>query len=190
MKKRMTALLLAAMLATLLLAGCGSTAGQTDAQDSSSASNSDVGGAAAGSAQTDDTQDDAQDDAAGNGAAAQDDSAPSGGTAQSGDSAQSTGGQDELSTLSQKVTDTVAAADAATPSGSRDADRTLFMEHKMALDSLDRELDAYEDALEAQYRSGQLSFDAFRTEDIEVERLEDNLDDAEDRLEDRFGMDD
>lgn len=186
MKKRMTALLLAAMLATLLLAGCGSTAGQTDAQDSSSASNSDVGGAAAGSAQTDDTQD----DAAGNGAAAQDDSAPSGGTAQSGDSAQSTGGQDELSTLSQKVTDAVAAADAATPSGSRDADRTLFMEHKMALDSLDRELDAYEDALEAQYRSGQLSFDAFRTEDIEVERLEDNLDDAEDRLEDRFGMDD
>ncbi|HIV69232.1 MAG TPA: hypothetical protein IAA32_10275 [Candidatus Butyricicoccus stercorigallinarum] len=184
MKKRMTALLLAAMLATLLLAGCGSTAGQTDAQDSSSASNSDVGGAAAGSAQTDDTQDDAQDDAAGNGAAAQDDTAPSGGTAQS------TGGQDELSTLSQKVTDAVAAADAATPSGSRDADRTLFMEHKMALDSLDRELDAYEDALEAQYRSGQLSFDAFRTEDIEVERLEDNLDDAEDRLEDRFGMDD
>ena len=88
------------------------------------------------------------------------------------------------------MTDTVASADAAQPSGSRDADRELFFQHTAALDALEREIDAYEDALEAQYARGELTFEEFRKLDREADALEDKLDEAEDRLETRFGIDD
>ena len=58
------------------------------------------------------------------------------------------------------------------------------------LDALDREIDAYDDALEAQYARGELTFEEFRKLDRQAEDLEDKLDAAEDRLESRFGMDD
>lgn len=96
----------------------------------------------------------------------------------------------DLDTLSKKVSDAVAAADAAAPTGTADTDRKLFFEQKTALDTLDRELDTYEDNLEAQYRQGTLSYTDFRKQDREIEKLEDSLDDAEDRLENRFGIDD
>ena len=96
----------------------------------------------------------------------------------------------DFDTLSQKVADAVANADAAKPTGTAEESRSLFFERKTALDALDRELDAYEDALEAQYRNGTLNYADFRKQDREVEKLEDALDDAEDRLENRFGIDD
>lgn len=99
-------------------------------------------------------------------------------------------GANDFDTLSKKVADAVAEADAAKPTGTAEENRKLFFEQKTALDALDRELDIYEDNLEAQYRQGALNYTDFRKQDLEVEKLEDNLDDAEDRLENRFGIDD
>lgn len=177
MKKRMILLLSLVGMAAFLLTGCGNSTNQNG--------------------QTDDTQQQEiietdqtnySDDTTGSGNDAADDGAntddtqnnTTAGTTQTGD----------IDTLTQKINDAVAAADAAQPSGTRDDDIDLFMEHKYALEALDRELDTFEDDLERQYRNNEINYEDFRTRDAEIERLEDSLDDAEDRLEDRFRMDD
>ena len=116
--------------------------------------------------------------------------APDNSTDPTADTAAQDDTSNDFDTLSSKVSDAVAKADAAQPSGTIDENRSLFFTHKTTLDALDRELDAYEDALEAQYRGGTLDYTDFRKQDREIEKLEDALDDAEDRLEDRFGIDD
>jgi outer membrane murein-binding lipoprotein Lpp len=97
---------------------------------------------------------------------------------------------DTLDALTEKVQKAVQNADAATASGSLNERISVFFEHKTALDALDRELDALEDDFEAQYRSGSLRYEDFRTRDRKIEDLEESLDDAEDRLENRFALDD
>ena len=97
---------------------------------------------------------------------------------------------DDFDTLSQKIADAIAAADTAQPSGTAEENHSLFFTHKTTLDALDRELNAYEDNLETQYQNGTLNYTNFRQQDREVEKLEDDLDNAEDRLENRFGIDD
>ncbi len=169
MKKRMVLLLSATALAALLLAGCGTATNGTNATTSSTVTDGQAvtdNGSAAGTVQ--------------NGSAA--------GTVQDG-TAQTNNETTDIDTLTKKVAEAVAAADKAEPSGTTEADRTRFMEHKTVLDALDREIDAYEDALEAQYRNGALDFEDFRRKDAEAGKLEDQLDDAEDRLESRFGID-
>ena len=96
----------------------------------------------------------------------------------------------QLDALTEKVQKAVQNADAATASGSLNERISVFFEHKTALDALDRELDALEDDFEAQYRSGSLRYEDFRTRDRKIEDLEESLDDAEDRLENRFALDD
>lgn len=167
MKKHMTALVSVTLLAALLLTGCGTNATSQNAnqagQQTTTQSTTDTtaNGSAAGTA----------------GSAA--------GTTDTAD-----GTATDFSALTQRVTDAVDNADAAQPSGNRDADRELFFQHTSALDALDREIDAYDDALEAQYARGELTFEEFRKLDRQAEDLEDKLDAAEDRLESRFGMDD
>ena len=183
MKKRMILLLSVTALAAFLLMGCGNSA-----DDTSNSTNTSSAQTSEDTTNNDDTA--TQDDTAttGDDTATTDDDA-----ATTGDDSAQTNTEptdDDIAALETKVSDAIAAADAATPSGRRDSDRELFMEHKMALDSLDREVDVYEDSLETQYRNGELSYEDFRTKDVQAEKLEDDLDDAEDRLEDRFNMDD
>ena len=173
MKKHMTAWVSVTLLAALLLTGCGTNATSQNAnqagQQTTTQSTTDTtaNGSAAGTA--------------GSAAGTTD-------TANTADTADGTA--TDISALTQRVTDAVDNADAAQPSGNRDADRELFFQHTSALDALDREIDAYDDALEAQYARGELTFEEFRKLDRQAEDLEDKLDAAEDRLESRFGMDD
>ena len=169
MKKRMTAFLSVTVLAALLLAGCGTNTTNQAGQQGTTATGTTANGSAAGTTGTT--------NAAGN-------------TTDTIDTTDTAGTTTDISTLTQRVMDTVASADAAQPSGSRDADRELFFQHTAALDALEREIDAYEDALEAQYARGELTFEEFRKLDREADALEDKLDEAEDRLETRFGIDD
>lgn len=175
MKKHMTAWVSVTLLAALLLTGCGTNATSQNAnqagQQTTTQSTTDTtaNGSAAGTA--------------GSAAGTTD-------TANTADTTDGTGTVTDISALTQRVTDAVDNADAAQPSGNRDADRELFFQHASALDALDREIDAYDDALEAQYARGELTFEEFRKLDRQAEDLEDKLDAAEDRLESRFGMDD
>ena len=63
-----------------------------------------------------------------------------------------------------------------------------------ALDSefnqLETELDSYENQKEAEYRNGSLTWDQYRTLELQLEQIEDRLDNAQDSLELRFGVDD
>ena len=169
MKKRMTAFLSVTVLAALLLAGCGTNTTNQATTQGTNATDTTANGSASGTTGTT--------NAAGN-------------TTDTIDTTDTAGTTTDISTLTQRVTDTVASADAAQPSGSRDADRELFFQHTAALGALDREIDACEDALEAQYARGELTFEEFRKLDREADALEDKLDEAEDRLETRFCIDD
>lgn len=178
MKRRMMMLLSIAVLAALLLAGCGTGSREQELEqqvEQLEQQITDLQNAAGNTANTD-----ANDTAADSSTA---DTATDNRT-------DTNTGTDDFETLSKKISDAVTQADAAKPTGTADADRKLFFEQKTALDTLDRELDVYEDNLEAQYRKGTLSYEDFRKQDREIEKLEDNLDDAEDRLENRFGIDD
>lgn len=178
MKKRIVMFLSVSLIA-VLLAGCGTTSREQELEDQVAQLEqqvADLQGAADDTAASD-TQ-----DTTASGSAEE--------STTTDTTADTTASANDFDTLSQKVADEVANADAAQPSGTAADDRALFFERKTALDALDRELDAYEDDLEAQYRNGTLDYTAFRQQDREVEKLEDDLDDAEDRLENRFGIDD
>lgn len=93
---------------------------------------------------------------------------------------------DELTALVAAYEEKVAAA---TPDGT-DSSLETFFTLKQEENQIDDALDFYEDDLEAQYRNGSLTRDEYKKQERELERLEDRLDDAEDRLEFTFGIDD
>lgn len=95
-----------------------------------------------------------------------------------------------FSELEKNAAEAIQKADAATAAGNRESDQKLYLEHKSALEAVDRAIDVYEDDLEAKYRNGELTYEEYRTKDAEAEKLEDSLDAAEDRLENKFGIDD
>lgn len=177
MKKHVTALISVALLAALLT-GCGTTSREQELEEKVEQLEQQITDMQGGTADTSNGTDAAAGSAA-------NDAADSG----SSDTAANPAA-DDFDTLTQRVADAVASADAASPTGTAEENRSVFFEQKTALDTLDRELDAYEDALEAQYRSGALDYADFRKQDREVEDLENQLDQAEDRLENRFGIDD
>lgn len=93
-----------------------------------------------------------------------------------------------LEELTTMVNDYVAKAEAAAPSGSNDMEQ--FFSLKQEANQIDNELEIHENELERQYRDGTLTRDEFRTNERELDHLEDLLDAAEDQLEYVFGIDD
>ena len=77
---------------------------------------------------------------------------------------------------------------AAAPSGTNDMEQ--FFSLKQEANQIDNELERHEDELERQYRNGSLTRDEFRTNERELDHLEDLLDAAEDQIEYVFGIDD
>ena len=65
-----------------------------------------------------------------------------------------------------------------------------FFKAKGKLQEVENRLDLFEDDVESQYRQGKLDYEKARNSEIEIEKLEDQLDNAEDKLELRFGYDD
>lgn len=81
-------------------------------------------------------------------------------------------------------------ADTASPSGTGSEQRNQFFALKSELDSIELELDRYDDLLEADFRTGTLSANEYYTKENNLERLEDQLDKSENTLEFLFGIDD
>lgn len=93
---------------------------------------------------------------------------------------------EELTALVTAFEEKVAAA---APTGT-DSDLETFFSLKQEENQIDDALDLYEDALELQYRNGTLTREDCKTQERELEQLEDILDRAEDDLEFTFGIDD
>ena len=98
--------------------------------------------------------------------------------------------EDTLDSLKDAVAKAVKEADKAEPSGSREENQTRFFEVKGKLQEVENRLDRFEDGVESQYRQGKIDYEKARNAEIEIERLEDKLDNSEDKLELRFGYDD
>lgn len=92
--------------------------------------------------------------------------------------------------LTEMVDAFVEKADAALPNGSVSESTEQFFALKQEEKQIDRCLDIHEDELEDLYRAGSITRDDYRLLERELEALEDRLDDAEDRLEYIFGIDD
>ena len=56
--------------------------------------------------------------------------------------------------------------------------------------ALELEMDTYEDQQEGEYRSGSLTWDDYRSLELQLEQIEERLDTSQDKLENRFGIDD
>ena len=98
--------------------------------------------------------------------------------------------EDTLDSLKEAVSTAVKEADKAEASGSREDNQNRFFDAKGKLQEVENRLDRFEDSIESQYRQGKIDYEKARNAEIEIERLEDQLDNAEDKLEFRFGYDD
>ncbi len=95
-----------------------------------------------------------------------------------------------LESLTNLVEAAVNKVDTTKPAGTTDEIQTTFFNIKHELDAIDNQIDSFDDYLESQLRQGLITRDEYRLQEAELEELEDKLDNAEDRLEISFGMDD
>lgn len=92
--------------------------------------------------------------------------------------------------LAQRTDDLVARANAAEVPSDANARIDAFFALDSEFNQLDGEIDAYENQKETEYRNGTLSWDDYRALELQLEQIEDNLGNAQDNLELRFGIDD
>lgn len=98
--------------------------------------------------------------------------------------------EDTIESLTRAVDEVTKKADSAVPSGNTDEKRTQFFELKDELDIVDHRLDTYDDYIENLYKRGEISYDDYKSQERQLEELEDKLDASEDKLEFNFGIDD
>lgn len=96
----------------------------------------------------------------------------------------------DITKIEEAVNAVVTKVDGTTPSGTSAEQMEQFFSLKREIEQLDRELDIYDDALEAQYRQGTLTREDYTAQERNVDGLENRLDNAEDKLEIMFGIDD
>ena len=72
----------------------------------------------------------------------------------------------------------------------RDVRIDSYFEIDSKFNALELEMDTYEDQQEGEYRSGSLTWDDYRSLELQLEQIEERLDASQDKLENRFGIDD
>ena len=92
--------------------------------------------------------------------------------------------------LSEMVDEFTVSVGSATPDINNSGNLDQFFSLKREADRIDQALENHENSLEDQYRSGTISREEYRKLDKEIEKLEELLDSAKDRLEITFDIDD
>lgn len=95
-----------------------------------------------------------------------------------------------IDSLTKEVDKIVKKVDVATPSKDTDKKRTEFFLLKDEVNVVENRIDEYDDYLESQYKKGDITYEDYRKKEKELDALEEHLDEAEDKLERTFGMDD
>lgn len=95
-----------------------------------------------------------------------------------------------LEELSAMVDEFTVSVGSATPDVTNSGNLDQFFSLKREADQIDHALENHENSLEDQYRAGSISRDEYRTLDREIEKLDELLDSAFDRLEITYGIDD
>lgn len=94
-----------------------------------------------------------------------------------------------LEELASMVDEFTVSVGSATPDVTNSGNLDQFFSLKKEADQIDHALENYENSLEDQYRAGTISRDEYRTLDREIEKLDELLDSAFDRLEITYGID-
>ena len=97
---------------------------------------------------------------------------------------------DTLDSLEEAVSEIIQKIDNASASGSDNERRDNFIQLSSELQEVENQLDYYDENTENDFEQGKLSYDEAREIEFKVEKLEDQLDNAEDTLEYKFGYDD
>ena len=92
--------------------------------------------------------------------------------------------------LAEMVDEFTVSVGSATPDINNSGNLDQFFSLKREADQIDQALENHENSLEDQYRSGTISREEYRKLDKEIEKLEETLDSAKDRLEITFSIDD
>ena len=111
------------------------------------------------------------------------------GSGETGDS-QKNLSNENIENLKDEVGKWVQSVDSVAPSAEPEKRQTEFLDLKQQGNQLEKRLDLYEDFLESEYRQGNISYEEFRRMEREIDGLEEQLDNGEDKLELSFGLDD
>lgn len=76
------------------------------------------------------------------------------------------------------------------PVGTKEDNLNTYLSVKKEIDQLDDKMDLSDDQLEADYHAGTITVEQYQTQEREQNILEDQLEQAENALEARFGIDD
>lgn len=98
--------------------------------------------------------------------------------------------EDTIDSLTNAVDEVTKKADSAIPSDNKDEKKAQFIELKNEIDTVDHRLDKHDDYIENLYKRGEISYDDYRSQEKQLDELEDKLDASEDKLEFNFGIDD
>ncbi|PGM87250.1 hypothetical protein [Bacillus cereus] len=89
-----------------------------------------------------------------------------------------------------EVTSIVEKANNTKPVGAKEENLNTYLAVKKEIDQLDDKIDLSDDQLEADYRAGTITVEQYQIQEREQDILEDQLEQAENALEARFGIDD
>lgn len=99
-------------------------------------------------------------------------------------------GSYDFSSYEKRIDSVTKEVNNAKTSSSTKTNQDRFFALKQKINAIDNDLDSLDDTFEHAYESGDMTFDTYKSRERSIEKLEDQLDLAEDALENKFGIDD
>lgn len=95
-----------------------------------------------------------------------------------------------IQSLSDRAEDLISRANAAEAPDDSNTRIDAFFSLDSEFNQLETELDSYENQKEAEYRNGSLNWDQYRSLELQIEQIEGRMENSQNSLEIRFGIDD
>lgn len=95
-----------------------------------------------------------------------------------------------IQSLSDRAEDLISRANAAEVPDDSNIRIDVFFSLDSEFNQLETELDSYENQKETEYRNGSLNWDQYRSLELQIEQIEDRMENSQNSLELRFGIDD
>lgn len=96
----------------------------------------------------------------------------------------------QIQDFKNEVSSIVEKANNTKPVGVKEDNLNTYLAVKKEIDQLDEKIDLSDNQLEADYRAGTITIEQYQTQEREHDILEDQLEQAENALEARFGIED
>lgn len=97
---------------------------------------------------------------------------------------------ESITSLKETINNVIAKVDKVTPLENTEERKNQYFNLKKELNSVEEQLDVYDDYLDSQYQQGTLSREDYKKWEQKLDEAEDKIDAAEDKLERTFGIKD